>query len=172
MEGNSKTCNYKVKSYDGSRNIIFSCKECVCTFSFDNCFSEIITAMGDEYNINSIVFKDFMEKKYQDRALDFLILILDILNDLDNFADQKVIKDDCKDCKLNPKELFFIIKQETLNEPVNLFKNFKESLQTIRNKEGCKECIKDRNEDLKILYKKIFKLRKMVLTEGFGIVED
>ncbi|MFP4050283.1 MAG: ATPase, T2SS/T4P/T4SS family [Thermoplasmata archaeon] len=172
MEGNRKSCKYSTKSTEGHRKIIFECRNCESSFSFEDCLSNIIKALQDEYNIDSIVFKDFLEKKYQNEGVELLKLLTNIVDDLDNFTEREPIKDECKECELNPNDLFFDLRETILKDPADLFSSLQNSLKKKDRKNGCRDCIDELDADFEILIRKVSQLRKMVLTNGFGIVED
>ena len=172
MEEKVRNCNYSIESRDGNREIIFDCKHCEGSFSFEECLSYIIKALQNEYNIDSLVFKDFLEKKYQDESLNLLKLLTSIIDDLDSFSKKDLLKEDCEGCKLNSNKLFHDLKQDIVEDPDDLFNSIQGSLSMIETKQGCIECVSDLNDDFNIILSKISRFRKKILVKGFGIVED
>jgi len=163
------SCDHVQSKNNKKRTLTISCKECGNDFHFKHCVSGLILALSDVYKIDSIVISDYMEKKLDEKQVEILTQLRDIVNEIESFSSRIPDGDECKECKLSPSLLYPELKREFISDPGIIYEKIPQLKNKIKKSKRCLDCKKDLKQELSIIGDKALKLRSDVFAEGFGI---
>ncbi len=183
-------CRHSVESDSNTSKLVFDCRGCPCTgdLSDTRCFGEVIAALRSEFNIDSIIFSDYVETYYFDSAMEALRRISGILNDVQRFTGRtpwsevrvageiksQARKKICSQCPINPITIFSAIDRNG-KKSVGLLcrwvNHFSPMLQATTVDARCAACVENTRSDLRYIREGLEELRRYVLYQGFRVVE-
>lgn len=166
------SCDHSVKEMSGTMTLKLECKKCEKDYSFQRCLPSIILSLGDEYeyDIDSIMISDHMEKQYIGPGVKILTQIRDIAEEIESFSSRTQNQNKCSKCELKPSSVYPSFKRRFIRDPDTLYEEIQQLASITEEKKGCPECMKSLREELAILGKRAVALRSRVLEEGFDIV--
>lgn len=152
------------------RKLVVNCKRCEREHSLSECLPALLLSLGDEYDIDSIIVSDFMEKQYIGPGVEILLEIRDMAGEIESFSSRTQKKDECLSCELRPSELYPELKRKFIENPGTIYGELRHLAEKANKKEGCPECKKSLKEEIEFLGKRATSLKSDVLAEGFDII--
>ncbi len=163
------SCDHVQSKTNEKRTLTISCKECDNDFHFKHCVTGLILALKDVYKIDSVVISDYVEKKFDEKQVEILTQLRDIVNEIESFSSRIPDGDECQDCKLSPSSLYPDLKKEFISDPGVLYDRIPQLKNKMEKSKKCLDCKKDLKQELSIIGEKALKLKSDVFAEGFGI---
>lgn len=164
------TCGHKIRQEEGKRKLVINCKECEEDFSLDHCFPGILLALEKEYQIDSIILSDYIERQYSGEGIEVLKSIADVINRLERWTSRSEGKKECQKCPIHPPEMYSDIRGLSLRDPGAAYEALLNYSKELMKKNGCPKCRRSTKEELTVLGKELLQLRSDVLAEAYGVV--
>jgi len=164
------TCDHKIRQEEGKRKLIINCKECQDDFSLDNCLPGILLALEKEYQIDSIIISDHIERQYGGEDIELLKNIAQLINRLERWTSRSGAKKQCSKCPIHPPEMYSDIRDSLLIDPGSAYSSLLEYSRELMKKSGCAECRRSTKEEFTVLSKELLGLKSKVLSEAYGVV--
>ncbi|MBS3816916.1 MAG: hypothetical protein KGY76_05075 [Candidatus Thermoplasmatota archaeon] len=163
-------CEHQTKEDPEGRRLLIRCKDCEEDFSLSSCLSGLILAFEDEYDIESIIISDYIERKYTGSSIKILAQIRDIAGEIESFSSREEKNKKCENCEWSPSEFFPGLKKRFIEDPGGIYGDLSDSMKRSAQIKDCPNCEKALKEELEIIGEKALRLRRDVLAEGFGII--
>ncbi len=163
-------CEYNVDDRIEGRRITVNCLECDEIFDLKECFFHVIKIMGDEYNIDNMVFSDDVETQLTGNVVDILGRLGDLCKDIDRVSSKVPKGKECKNCDVSPKKIFGDIYGSFADEPDKVFEAYYTSYRSLNQGEGCEECKRQSEEDMCRFGEELVSLSDAVLRDAYGII--
>jgi hypothetical protein len=183
-------CRYSIEVESNTTKLVFDCRGCQGSGDLDDarCFGEAIAALRSEFNVDSIIFSNYIETNYYGLAIDALKRISGIMNEVQRFSgripwkemgETKDIKLQsrkkmCLQCDKNPAKIFSVIEKRGKRSIESMCKSFNHYLSVIESLPAdrqCHKCNQNTRADLNYIQDKIEDLKMHVLYHAFKVVE-
>ncbi len=164
------SCEHSIRKISGNRTLKLNCRRCEDKYSLEDCLPNILLALKDKYDIDSIMISDHMEKHYIGPGVNILTQIRDIADEMENFSSRTQDQKKCSTCELQPSSLYPDLKKRFIKDPGTIYQEIQKLAAKTKQKQDCPECMKSLREELEILGESAISLRSHVLEEGFDIV--
>jgi len=149
---------------------------------------ETLAAISTEFNVDIIIFSDYIETKYSGAAIEMLKQASKILDETQRFALRKpweeyafanssvlgLQKKACAQCHNNPSVIFTYMKQEgekSLERLFKLYNSYIASISQLSSQNCCQKCIETTKGDMLYIQDLLSELRAFVLQQAYKIVE-
>jgi len=185
------TCKYRSELESDLVKLVFECKDCSQRGDLRDrvCMREALAALKSEFNVDILIFSDYVETKYFGVAVETLKRAAKVLKEIQRFSSRKpwveyrflgssriaVQKKICNQCKKNPVSIFGTMKREGEKSLENLFSIFNSHIALLsasHNRECCRKCVETTREDMRYIQNMLLKLRRYVLHQAFKILES
>lgn len=185
------TCKYRSELESDLVKLVFECRDCSRRGDLRDsvCMREALAALKAEFNVDILIFSDYIETKYFGAAVETLKRAAIILKEIQRLSSRKpwveyrflgssriaVQKKICNQCKKNPASIFGAMKRESEKSLENLFKIFNSCIALLsvsNNRECCRKCVETTTEDMRYIQNTLLELRRYVLHQAFKILES
>lgn len=162
-------CEYEISQKYSERGITIRCKECENDFDIGSCISNIVMSMKGEYNIDSIILSDYIEKQYSRKSLKLLKKLRDLLEVFERFSSRKKEGKECADCPIAPDTMYSELKITMFNGD-DVYQRYLDYTMDIMRLEGCVECRRSAKEEFSFIGDRLLDLNSSVLMDAYGIL--
>ncbi len=170
MTENIAPCNYNIDDVDGHRKLFIDCEECTDELIIDKCLPGILSALEENYNIDSVILSDFIEIQYSDDNLNILKDLKHISEELNRFSSRKTARDACENCDIEPDEMYSSLRDGLLNDHQIFYKLLFNYTLKVMKIDGCRTCRKSAKEELTVLGERVLEFRSEVLLKAYGVL--
>ncbi|MGM0509670.1 MAG: hypothetical protein ACQESD_00885 [Thermoplasmatota archaeon] len=164
------TCDHKIRQEEGERKLVINCKECDGGFSLDNCLPGILLALKKEYQIDSIIISDYIERQYGGEDIELLKNMAELINRLERWTSRSGSKKQCSKCPIHPPEMYSDIRDSLLRDPGSAYTSLLRYSKELMKKSGCPDCRRSTKEEFMVLSKELLGLKSKILSEAYGVV--
>ncbi len=164
------TCDHEIRQEKGKRKLVINCKECDDDFSLKHCLSGILLTLEKEYQVDTIILSDYVERQYSKEEVTLLKNIADLINRLERWASRSEDKKQCGDCPLHPPEMYSALRDSLLVDPGSAYSSLLKYSKELMKKDGCPKCRRSTKEEFTVLSKQLLEVRSKVLEEAYGVV--
>jgi hypothetical protein len=183
-------CRYSVEVESNATTLVFDCKGCQGNGDLGDlrCFVEAIAALRTEYNVDSIIFSNYIETNYFGSTMDVLKQISEILNEMQRFSGRmpwremrgigdikmQTRKKMCSQCDKSPAKIFTAIEKrgkKSIENMCKVFNHYFSVMESVPVEKQCYKCIQNTKADLQYIWEKLDDLKTHVLHEAFKVVE-
>lgn len=190
-ENEGITCKYQSELESDLVKLIFECRHCSRRGDLKDsvCMREALTALKSEFNVDILIFSDYIEAKYFSAAVETLNRTAKVLKEIQRFSSRKpweeyrflgssriaMQKKICFQCKRNPASIFGTMKREGDKSLENLFSIFNSHIALLsvsNNRKCCRKCVETTREDMRYIQNLLLELRRYVLHKAFKILES
>lgn len=197
-------CEFHIVLNGNLSELVLDCKMCHLKYDRENrgCLDHIIKTMEKEFDINSIIMKNYFQTQFQPEAVQLIKKIVSIRSDLHTLegrnppfqasTSQKknrsgtVVDTTCEKCRVRPSRIFsglynsflpdFDIFFETLqminNDLTGFIINIQRSSTKKKSLDSCKKCLGETYKDLTYLFIQYQELAKYIVFKGFSVVVE